>query len=129
MCLRIFKPTPRRLLLFLIFLAFTLSGLLTVLSPFQQLFGLPYVLSEGYTAFAGQIIYSYILACIYAFGYVWLDARIRKRYPHMNDIVQRSQSLPVAEETVREPEPPAVHKPRAPRKPARIKKAVKRHKR
>ena len=138
MCLRIFMPTPRRILLFFIFLTFTLSGLLAILPPFQQLFGLPYMLSEGYTALTAQIIYSYIVACIYAASYIWLEARIRQKYPHMNDLVKKKQSVPVAEETVREPEPPPAGMPvphtkahvRVHRRVhARIKKAVKRRKR
>ena len=101
-------PTPRRVLLFLIFLFFTLSGIMAALPPFQQLFGLPYMLApETYAALAAQIIYSYILACIYAFGYVWLEASIRRRYPHMNDIVKKRQSVPVQEPLAAPGHPPA----------------------
>lgn len=133
MCLRIFVPTPRRVFLFLIFLAFTLSGLLAFLPPFQQLFGLPYLLvPEIYTAIVVQLIYSYILACIYAFAYVWLESKIRQRYPHMNDLVkkrqkplqeplQEFQAMPAAEEPEMEQVPPEEKPPakRVPRKHAR----------
>ena len=111
MCLRIFVPTPRRILLFLIFLLFTLSGLLAVLPPFQQLFGFPYMVLSDYAALISQMIYSYIVACIYAAAYIWLEARIRQRYPHMNDLVKKKQSLPAVEKPLAAQEAPAVHKP------------------
>jgi len=131
MCLRIFMPTPRRLLLFLIFLMFTLSGIMYIVPPFQQLFGFPYMLLSDYTGVATQIIYTYIVACIYAAAYIWLEASIRKRYPHMNDMVKKKQSLRVQEEQLAEPEPPSASMPARHVKVhrrihARIKKAAKR---
>ena len=119
MCLRIFMPTPRRILLFFIFLTFTLSGLLAILPPFQQLFGLPYMLSEGYTALIAQIIYSYIVACIYAASYIWLETRIRQKYPHMNDLVQkRREHVSPPQKPVTKQEPPAIQEPLPPKRPA-----------
>ncbi len=122
MCLRIFIPTPRRILLFLIFLAFTLSGIMNILYPFQQLFGLPYMLSEGYTALIAQIIYSYIVACIYAASYIWLEAKIRKRYPHMNDLMQKKRSLPAVEKPLAAQEAPATQKAAATSRRKSVKK-------
>jgi len=131
MCLRIFMPTPRRLLLFLIFLVATSSGVLSIIPPFQNMFSFPYLLLSGYYGIIAQAIYSYIVACIYAGAYVWLEASIRKSYPGMNDIVQKKQGPPVQDEPLPAPEPPpAAKKPLPHRKVhARIKKAVKRRKR
>ena len=134
MCLRIFVPTPRRVLLFLIFLLFTLSGILNIVYPFQQLFGLPYLLLSDYAALIAQVIYSYIVACIYAFSYVWLEANIRRRYPHMNDLAQKwklkSPATPQTEEPASKQEAQPIHKPLPHAKiHARIKKAVRHAKR
>ncbi|MCX6814712.1 MAG: hypothetical protein NTY20_03635 [Candidatus Aenigmarchaeota archaeon] len=120
MCLRIFKPTPRRLILFLAFLLFTLSGILYILPPFQQLFGLPYLVLSDYAALIAQIIYSYILACIYAAAYIWLEAKIRQKYPHMNDIVQKKKQEQVSppQKPVSKQEPPAIQEPLPPKRTA-----------
>jgi hypothetical protein len=114
MCLRIFMPTPRRILLFLIFLMFTLSGILYILPPFQQLFGFPYLALSDYAALIAQLIYSYIVACIYAAAYIWLEARIRQKYPHMNDLMQKRHeraAAPVLEKPASKQEPPHAKRP------------------
>ena len=123
MWLRIFMPTPRRLLLFLIFLVLTVSGTMAIVPPFQNLFGFPYLLLSGYYGIVAQLIYSYAVACIYASAYVRLEAGIRRSYPNMNGIVQKhapSSQPPV----VQEPEPPPSHTVQVvhpARKPARRK--------
>ena len=105
MCLRIFMPTPRRLLLFLVFLVLTVSGAMAIMPPFQNLFGFPYLLLSGYSGIAAQIIYSYIVACIYASAYVRLEAGIRRSYPNMNDIVQKRHAHAAREEPLAAVEP------------------------
>jgi len=84
MCLRIFIPTARRLILFAVFALVPLLGLLDVIPPLKVFFGLPYILIFDYTtAIVAQIIYSYVLACIYAAAYVSIEANLRKNYPLM----------------------------------------------
>jgi hypothetical protein len=142
MFLRIFMPTPRRLLLFFIFLVLTVSGAMAIVPPFQNLFGFPYLLFPGYSGVAAQIIYSYIVACIYAFAYVRLEASIRRSYPNMNDRLRKhapEAETPSGENALAEPEPAhtvqVVHPAHPARKPvqakarARTKKAAKKRKR
>lgn len=140
MCLRIFIPTPRRLLLFLIFLVLTVSGAMAIVPPFHSMFGFPYMLLSGYSGIVAQVIYSYIVACIYAAAYVWLEASIRRSYPNMNERVQKHAppkvegkrpQTPSGENPLAAPEPPPMqpaskhHR----RVQTRIKKAAKRRKR
>jgi len=95
MCLAVFLPTLKRLVVFLFFLGLVFSGILWMLSalrPLQLFAGLP-LFALGYVP-AGivlQIVYSYIMACIYAAAYVRIEAAIRKSYPHMNDVVKKKR--------------------------------------
>ena len=90
MCLRIFIPTARRIVLFFIFAMLPLSGFLEFAPPLKVFFGLPHVLIHDYSiSLVAQIIFSYVLACIYASAYVSIEASLRKNYPHMNDIVEK----------------------------------------
>ncbi len=110
MCLSIFAPTYRRLILFIFFALLPLSGLLNPLPPLQLFLTIPYVLISGYTAaMIAQVVYSYVLACIYAAAYVNLEANLRKNYPHMNDIVKRKK----AGKKTRKPAASAVKEPAA----------------
>jgi len=85
MCLRIFVPTYRRLILFLFFALLPLSGILNPVPPLQVFYSLPYVLIASYSlAVVAQIIYSYILACVYAAAYVSIERSLRKSYPQLN---------------------------------------------
>lgn len=123
MCIRIFIPTPRKLLLFLILLLLTISGILVSIPPLQHFLGLASIIWYFTTMDAAnasvlviitQIIYSYILACLYAFGYVWLEANIRRRYPHMNDIVKKRQepkTAPILDNTISKSLPARRKKP------------------
>ncbi|MBM3303690.1 MAG: hypothetical protein FJY76_01225 [Candidatus Aenigmarchaeota archaeon] len=77
--LRMFVPTARRLVLFAVFALAPLLGLLDILPPLKVFFGLPHVLIFDYaTSLVVQIIYSYLLACIYAAAYVSIEASLRK---------------------------------------------------
>ena len=90
MCLRIFVPTARRVILFFIFAMLPLSGFLDFAPPLKVFFGLPHVLIHDYSiSLVAQMIFSYVLACIYASAYVSIEASLRKNYPHMNDIVEK----------------------------------------
>jgi hypothetical protein len=121
---------------------------MAIVPPFENLFSFPYILLSGYSGIVTQLIYSYIVTCIYASAYVRLEASIRRSYPGMNDIVERrrprtpsgqNQQAPPSGEnppSVQEPQPthtvqvvhPA-HKPVHKKVRARAKKAVKRRKR
>lgn len=91
MCLRIFVPTYRRLALFLFFALLPLTGILSLLPPLQVFLTLPYVFCRSSAAIIAQIIYSYVLACIYAAAYLWLERSLRKQFPHANDIIEKSR--------------------------------------
>lgn len=90
MCLRIFVPTYRRLALFLFFALLPLTGILSLLPPLQVFLTLPFVfIHRSSAAIIAQIAYSYVLACIYAAAYLWLERSLRKQFPHANDIIER----------------------------------------
>jgi hypothetical protein len=93
MCIGILLPTWRRFIVFLFFAGLMFSGALVIFAAFQPLqlyIGLPlYVIGYSAVGIIIQLIYSYIMACIYAAAYVRLESKIRKQYPHMNDIVEK----------------------------------------
>ncbi len=94
MCLDIFFPTWRRLVVFLFFVAVSFSGVVgsvLTLWPLQLFAALPLYLLGGASGIVVQLVYSYVVACIYAAAYVGLERRIRKRYPHINDVVNKKR--------------------------------------
>lgn len=96
MCLGILKPTPGRLVVFLVFALAPVSGILSFLPPLQLYFSIPYIAlwQNRVLAIIAQLIYSYVLGCIYLAAYFWLEAKIRKSYPHMDDIVKKPAARP-----------------------------------
>jgi hypothetical protein len=90
MILGIFKPTVRRSVVFLFFLALPLTGLLDQVLGLKFLLWLPYMLvADRLLSVLAQAIYSYLVACIYAAAYVWIEAKIRKQYPDVNAPAER----------------------------------------
>jgi hypothetical protein len=94
--LRLFVPTYRRIAVFLFFSVLPMLAVMLEVRPIEVFFGMPYFLygSASIGPIIGQIIYSYVLACIYAGAYVGIEAHLRKNYPHLNDVVKQRRLLP-----------------------------------
>jgi hypothetical protein len=96
MSLSFLLPTYRRIAVFIFFSAIPMIAVIFDIPPLEVFFGMPYVLAGSKTlgALAAQIIYSYVLACIYAGAYVSIEKHLRKNYPHLNDVVEQRRLLP-----------------------------------
>ena len=90
MCLKIFIPTYRRLVVFLFFALVPLSGVLSFAPPLQVFLTMPFVLIPDLTASViTQVVYLYVIACIYAAVYVWLDKSLGREFPQLNRMLKK----------------------------------------
>ena len=104
MCLKMFRPTPGKITVMIIFIlaVFIPSSIFNypnlqfdVISQLQLILLIPWLaLNLSHLAAVGiaiWLVYLYIIVCIYTTAYTYIESSFRKEFPHMNDVLKKQK--------------------------------------